>query len=363
MMSGVFLSYRRDDSGDDARRIHRRLADRFGDGLVYIDVEDIPLGVNFLDHITEALRQASYVLVAIGPRWLLLTDEEGRQRLRDPDDPVRYEIRTALQSKRPVVPMLLGGARMPRKNDLPAEIADLVMHNGIAIRPDPDFESDVDALMGGLHLDRIDEKRVPTVFKVGLVARNLGYGGSVGWAILGAVVGITRLEELGFWYPVLLALVGGLAGWIGGWSVGFLTGQLIKHKAPPLIARRVRRMGLGWSLGLTLALVPAAAIGVFLGLQVYEDILADAEGLEAIGAALGGILVVALITLGVMFLGLILASGLAAAYFARRLRLRSEEISRGRGFAIAMVWAIGGIITGIGWISGIAYVDSLLEGL
>lgn len=52
-MAGVFLSYRRDDTSQDALRIHRRLADRFGDNLVYIDVEDIPLAVDFVDHITQ----------------------------------------------------------------------------------------------------------------------------------------------------------------------------------------------------------------------------------------------------------------------------------------------------------------------
>lgn len=112
-MSGVFLSYRRDDTAGDARRIHDRLAKRFGAGLVYIDVEDIPLGVKFMDHITNALRDASYVLIAIGPRWLFVTDSAGRLRLQNPDDPVRYEVKTALANKRLVVPMLIGGATMP----------------------------------------------------------------------------------------------------------------------------------------------------------------------------------------------------------------------------------------------------------
>lgn len=44
-MAGVFQNHRRDDISQDAQRIHSRLTDRFGDDLVYIDLEDIHLGV------------------------------------------------------------------------------------------------------------------------------------------------------------------------------------------------------------------------------------------------------------------------------------------------------------------------------
>jgi TIR domain len=365
-MSGVFLSYRRSDTANDAERIHARLAERFGNDLVYIDVEDIPLGVNFVDHITAALRDASYVLVAIGPRWLLVTDEDGQQRLKNPDDPVRYEIRTALQNRRLVVPMLIGNARMPEMRSLPEDISKLVLHNGIAIRPDPDFEADVAALMDGLHLDRIKQGRVPTVFKVGLVARHLGYGGAIGWGMLGAVLGM--LGDTGNRALTVLLTTGAglLAGWMGGWLVGLFTGQLIKRKSPPLVTRQVRRMGYSWSF----LVIGTVAIGVVVGLlianQPVESASSTAEGFgeaigEAIGQAIAAAFLALLTILAFTFLGLIVGSGLAAAYFARKLRLRSGEISRWRAIVIGMVWMIGGVLTGLGFIVAFAYALQVVE--
>lgn len=361
-MSGVFLSYRRDDTAGDAQRIHERLADRFGDDLVYIDVEDIPLGVDFLEHITEALREASYVLVAIGPRWLLVTDDEGRQRLEDPEDPVRYEIRTAFESGRLVVPMLIGGAAMPRERDLPEEISALVRHNGIAIRPDPDFETDVQALMDGLRLEEIDESRVPTVFRVGLVARHLGYGGAVGWGILGAVAGLLMIPDRGVAALLVMTVVGLASGWVGGLLVGYLTGVLIREKAPPLVARTVRRMGVAWSLGLTFTVIAATAGGLFLASRAVDDLFDSADGLgELLGAALGAVVLAAMIVAVMISLGLVVGSSLAAAYFARKLRMRSEQITRWRALAIAVVWLLGGVLTGAAFVAGLAVPELLLE--
>jgi hypothetical protein len=367
-MSGVFLSYRRDDTADDAGRIHARLAERFGDDLVYIDVEDIPLGVNFVEHITAALRDASYVLVAIGPRWLLVTDDNGQQRLKNPDDPVRYEIRTALQNKRLVVPMLIGSAKMPAPQALPADISKLVLHNGIEIRPDPDFDADVASLMDGLHLNRIENSRVPTVFKVGLVARHLGYGGAVGWGLAGAVVGLLGDSENRILSVLLATMAGLLAGWLGGWLVGLLTGQLIKEKSPPLVTRQVRRMGYAWSLAVIITVAIGVVVGLIVANQPVEPPGSTAEGLgEAIGEAIGQAIAAALVTLFTIlaftFLGLIVGSGLAAGYFSRKLRLRSGQISRLRAIVIGLVWMAGGLLTGVGFVIALAYAFQLVETL
>lgn len=365
-MSGVFLSYRREDTAPDAERIHARLAERFGDDLIYIDVEDIPLGVNFVDHITSALRDASYVLVAIGPRWLLVTDENGQQRLKDPDDPVRYEVRTALQNKRLVVPMLIGTAKMPAPDALPADISNLVLHNGIEIRPDPDFDADVAALMDGLHLDRIESSRVPTVFKVGLVARHLGYGGAVGWGMAGAVVGLLGDPENRVLSVLLATMAGLLAGWLGGWLVGLLTGHLIKKKSPPLVTRQVRRMGYSWSFAVILTVAIGVVVGLILANQPVDTPPSTAEGIgEAIGEAIARAIAAAFVALFTIlaftFLGLIVGSGLAAGYFARKLRLRSGEISRLRAIVIGLVWMFGGVLTGVGFVVAVAYASQLVE--
>jgi hypothetical protein len=159
-VASVFLSYRRADTATAARRVYARLVQHFGDKAVFLDVENISLGDDFVSRIAAALDAAAYVLIAIGPRWLLVVDEAGVRRLDDPDDIVRYEVRSALQQSKRVVPMLIGGAKMPGRNALPADIPPLVRRNGIALRPDPDFEADAAALVDGLQLNRIDTRRV-----------------------------------------------------------------------------------------------------------------------------------------------------------------------------------------------------------
>jgi hypothetical protein len=44
---GVFISYRRQESSGLAGRLYDRLADRFGDDQVFMDVDTIALGVDF----------------------------------------------------------------------------------------------------------------------------------------------------------------------------------------------------------------------------------------------------------------------------------------------------------------------------
>ena len=67
-MAGVFISYRRDDSGGWAGRLKDHLEARFGSGLVWQDVDDIPAGVNWLEQIRTGVEHADAVLIVIGPR-------------------------------------------------------------------------------------------------------------------------------------------------------------------------------------------------------------------------------------------------------------------------------------------------------
>ena len=46
--------------------------------------------------------------------------------------------------------MLVLGANIPKESDLPEEIRDLAYRNGVPIRPDPDFDNDIDRLINGI---------------------------------------------------------------------------------------------------------------------------------------------------------------------------------------------------------------------
>ena len=102
-MARIFLSYRRDDSAGFAGRLADALEAEFGVGSVFRDVDDIQPGEDFAQAIQFQLRESGAVLVMIGPFWL-----NGRRRLDDPGDFVRQEIETALESKKPLIPLLVG---------------------------------------------------------------------------------------------------------------------------------------------------------------------------------------------------------------------------------------------------------------
>ncbi len=105
----VFISYRREDAPDVTGRINDRLRQRFGEGSIFTDVDKVPLGVDFRAHLDEKLSQCKVLLAVIGRKWLAIEDDEGRKRLRAPEDFVRIEIESALQRGIPVIPLLVPG--------------------------------------------------------------------------------------------------------------------------------------------------------------------------------------------------------------------------------------------------------------
>src|SRR4051812_9204098 len=132
-MPGVFLSYRRNDSGGWAGRLRDHLALRYGEDRVWQDVDDLTVGSDYLPQILRNITAADAVLVVIGPHWLDERERGGKTRLANPTDVLRTEIVHALKRKSGVIPTLVGGASMPDAKDLPRPVAPLVKRNGIAI--------------------------------------------------------------------------------------------------------------------------------------------------------------------------------------------------------------------------------------
>lgn len=146
----AFISYRRDDSLETTGRIYDRLSREYGDGKVFRDLDSMPFGVDFREHIDKRLSVCEICFVVIGPKFVSVVDKSGGRRLDDPRDHVRIEIETALKRNIRVVPLLVGGAAMPSESDLPPSLQPLAYRAGTSIRPDPDFHRDIDRLMAGL---------------------------------------------------------------------------------------------------------------------------------------------------------------------------------------------------------------------
>jgi hypothetical protein len=149
MAAKVFLCYRRDDSAAFAGRVQDRLVQEFGRDLLFMDVDAIPLGVNFVAALHEAVAKCEVLLAVIGPNWLEARDDTGARRLDDPNDYVRIEIGAALQRNIPVIPLLLYGAEVPKPTQLPEDLKELAMRNGLDVRH-ASFHSDLDKLVRGL---------------------------------------------------------------------------------------------------------------------------------------------------------------------------------------------------------------------
>lgn len=145
-MPRVFLSYRRDDTQAFVGRLSDRLGAEFGRDAIFLDVDAIPPGVDFRDHLSRAVRQCQVFIAIIGDRWIGAGDDGGR-RLDDPADFVRTEIEQALAHGLPVIPLLVGHTPMPAVDDLPASLEMLAYRNALAIDPGRDFHHHADRLI------------------------------------------------------------------------------------------------------------------------------------------------------------------------------------------------------------------------
>lgn len=162
-MPGIFISYRRADSDGWAGRLRDALRVRFGD-LVFQDVDNIADGEIFSDVIDRALRECDVALVIIGPNWASALDEQGRRRLDQEDDWVRTETAMVLNRRIRVIPVLVGGANVPRAEELPEELRSLTRRQAREIRS-TSWDSDV-ALLSN-HLRQIvghRQKRSPWLY-------------------------------------------------------------------------------------------------------------------------------------------------------------------------------------------------------
>jgi hypothetical protein len=116
-MPRIIISYRRADSAGIAGRIFDRLVEHYGNSAVFIDVDSIPLGADFRQHIQDELRGCDILLALIGPRWIG-SGKRGQTRINREDAPVRIEIETAMRDNITIVPVRVDGAAMPKPGQL-----------------------------------------------------------------------------------------------------------------------------------------------------------------------------------------------------------------------------------------------------
>lgn len=132
-MSGIFISYRRQDSAGHTGRLLDWLVPRFREEMIFRDLESIAPGKDFVKAIEEAIASCNVLLAVIGREWLSCVDNQGGKRLQNPSDLVRAEIRNGLARSIPLIPILVQAAPMPSASDLPDDLKGLATLNAFEL--------------------------------------------------------------------------------------------------------------------------------------------------------------------------------------------------------------------------------------
>jgi len=167
----IFISYRRTDSAGYAGRIYDRLVAHFGENAIFMDVDTIEGGVDFIKVLEDAVQSCDVLIALIGRQWLNITDKEGKRRLDSPEDFVRIEIATALKRNIRVIPVLVDGVDMPQPIELPENLKALARRNALQVNHHS-FNPDVSRLIkhSEVALDEAEKLRVVMIKEQALQA-------------------------------------------------------------------------------------------------------------------------------------------------------------------------------------------------
>lgn len=140
-MTGIFISYRREQNDAHAHLLRDRLKASFP-GRVFMDVAGTSYGDDFTAKIAQQLSGCRVMLVLIGPEWERLRDEDlGGLRLHNPRDWVRVEVVSALKGHTRVIPVLVKREKMPRERDLPDDLKPLLNRQAFVLNLDQRLDS------------------------------------------------------------------------------------------------------------------------------------------------------------------------------------------------------------------------------
>jgi hypothetical protein len=114
-----------------------------------MDVDSIEPGQDFVEVIQQAVGACEVMLVLIGRHWLGTTDQDGRRRLDSPADLVRLEVQTALDRGVRVIPVLVDGVLVPRREQLPEPLVALAGRNALELSHSR-YPFDVNRLLGAV---------------------------------------------------------------------------------------------------------------------------------------------------------------------------------------------------------------------
>jgi hypothetical protein len=149
MAGNIFINYRRDDDAGFTQALYSRLEQAFPSESLFMDVDNIAPGLDFVQVLSEEVARCDVVIAVIGKNWLSAADETGERRLDNPEDFVRIEIESALAQKKRVIPVLVNDAKMPRSTELPESLKAFARCNAVRLTHER-FRADTAGLIKSL---------------------------------------------------------------------------------------------------------------------------------------------------------------------------------------------------------------------
>ena len=252
-MGGIFISYRRHDSAGWTGHLAERLKQCFVPDQIFMDIEKIEAGTDFVEAIESAVGSCNVLLAVIGPAWLNSTDANGRRRLDNPEDYIRLEIATALHRNIRVIPVLVGGAVMPESSELPGDLQPLTRRQAHELT-DNRWEYDTEQMFKFIEKAGIQRKPDPKPDNVNppdALPKKVS-GKALASIIISALILLSFFQGSGLTFEMKIgSLVIALAALVLG-GVAFIDTKLHKAKGKILAI-----IGMGLS-----SLVIVAAIGL-----------------------------------------------------------------------------------------------------
>ena len=149
----LFLNYRRNDTGRDARPLFRELERTLEPGQVFLDQRGLAPGSHWSSEIEAKLDHATAAFIFIGDKWLAAEEPWGKRRIDDPQDWVRREIewllKRAATGSVAVTPLLVDVLQVPPAEALPDSLRQLRGLQILKLRQ-TEYDHDVETLVAFL---------------------------------------------------------------------------------------------------------------------------------------------------------------------------------------------------------------------
>jgi uncharacterized membrane protein YhaH (DUF805 family) len=297
---GIFINYRRSTTAAAAGRLHDRLEQHFARRDLFMDVDAIEPGLDFVKILNDRVNSCRAFIAVIGTGWAEALDPAGGRRLDNPDDYVRVEIEAALKRDIRVIPVLVDGAQMPTAMELPPSLRPLVHRQAIELSH-ARFALDVDLLANAIkRADQENSAKTITFRESGQNAPSslnqilFSLRGRISratyWNGLAIYIAAVFLMSslLGVYFFIDVLDTGASLEWsiYGNWRYRFLTLIICLPFYWPyfaLLLKRLHDLGQGWQLLSILVLISfSTMIVVALGYKEYHIWLAIMMGTVAV---------------------------------------------------------------------------------